>query len=76
MKVLSEETDLCDISMLKKSDRTSLYLDERIHCYILRENNHSLCLERTAVLKHLLSYYSCDIIYEFFCVISEVNTET
>jgi hypothetical protein len=45
MKVLSEETGFGDVSMLKKSDRTKLFLDEKIHCYTLRERNHSLCLE-------------------------------
>ena len=35
MKVLSEETDLGDVFMLKKSDRTILYLEERIYSMCL-----------------------------------------
>jgi len=31
MKVLSEETDFGDVIMLKKSHRTSLFLDERMY---------------------------------------------
>jgi len=76
MKVLSEETGFGDISVLKKSHRTRLFLDERIHSYMLKEINHSFCLERTVVHKFLLSYYSSDFIYEIFCLFSEVNKET
>jgi len=37
---LSEETGFVDVTMLKKSHRTSLFLDERIQRYMLTENNH------------------------------------
>ena len=64
MMHLSEETGFGDVATLKKSHRTDLCLDERIQCYMFTENTHSLCLERTAVEKPLLSYYSGENIYE------------
>jgi hypothetical protein len=46
---LSEEIGFGDVSFLKKFHRTNLFLEERIQYYMITENNHSLCLERTAV---------------------------
>ena len=49
MKALSEETGFIDVKVLTESDTTSLFLDERIQCYMLTENTNLLCLQGIAV---------------------------
>jgi len=76
MKVLSEETDFFyNVAMLKNSHRKRLFPEQRIQCYMLRENVHSLRTERSSVeITQFIT--TVRAFMKFLWVISEVDKKT